>query len=352
MIGVRDFQRAVSRFLSTVLVVLASSGVVAEDLQDDPGYWLEQLGPALTKTAYRGVFVYARGDQISSMQIAHRYHDGMVEERLVMQDGQAGEILRKGMDVVCVLPKHGRMELNNAIPSGPFAEAFSNQLVPVDRWYRPELAGRDRIAGHDVVRLALNARDSLRYSHQLWLEASTGLPLKGKVLSGSGDVLEYFHFTSLTISDSLPDQEFVIQSRGREVSRTLAPQSPSKPGRNEGNERNLKSEENQDSMEGWTLGWKPDGFQPAASPRTGSGKAVAFSDGLASFSVFVKPATGVGMPSGASRIGATTVYMQRLTKNSADFLVTVVGEVPLETALKVAESVDIDDSEKLGASSP
>ena len=341
MTGVDVSGLLVSRLLliSIVLMALASPVVLADERKDAPGYWLQQLGPALTKTAYQGVFVYARGDQVSSMQIAHRYHDGIVEERLVMQDGQVGEILRKGMDVVCVLPKHGRVELNNVIPSGPFAGASSNRLVLVDRWYRPELTGSDRIAGHDVVRLALNARDSLRYSHQLWLEKSTGLPLKGKVVSASGEVLEYFHFTSLTISDSLPDQEFVIQTSGREVSATLAQSNKSD-----------EIERSEDHMEGWSLGWKPDGFQPAASPRTGSGKAVAFSDGLASFSVFVKPATGVDMPSGTSRIGATTVYMQRLTKNETDFLVTVVGEVPLETALKVAESVTIDDSEELGAS--
>lgn len=337
MIRTRVARWSVSGALIALMALLISPVLIAEDKSGDPDYWLQQLGPALTKTSYRGVFVYARGDQVSSMQIAHRYHEGRVEERLVMQDGQIGEIVRKGMDVICVLPEHGRLELNNAIPSGPFAEAFSNQLVPVDRWYLPEITGRDRIAGHDVVRLALNARDSLRYSHQLWLEESTGLPLKGKVISTSGDVLEYFHFTSLTISDSLPDHEFKVQSEGREVARTLAPQS------------GVKSEA---SMEGWTLGWKPEGFQPAATPRSGSGKAVAFSDGLASFSVFVETATGAAMPSGTSRIGATTIYMHRLDKNAEDFLVTVVGEIPLETALKVAKSVDIEDAAVLGVSLP
>lgn len=337
MTGTGVAKPAMIRALMSVLLVftLPVPPVLAADQDlDDPGYWLQRLEPAVTETSYMGVFVYARGDQVSSMQVAHRYRNGMVEERLVMQDGQIGEIVRKGMDVVCVLPKHGLVELNSAIPSGPFGEAFSNQLMPVERWYQPEIIGRDRIAGHDVVRLALSARDSMRYSHQLWLEMSTGLPLKGKVLSASGEVLEYFHFTSLTISDSLPDQAFMIQSEGREVSRTLAPPRADSPGK---------------SMEGWTLGWKPDGFQPAAAPRSGSGKAVAFSDGLASFSVFVETAAGAGMPSGASRIGATTVYMQRLEKNAEVFLVTVVGEIPLQSALKVAESVAIEDSAVLGA---
>ncbi|MDI9246126.1 MucB/RseB C-terminal domain-containing protein [Marinobacter sp. CHS3-4] len=320
-----------------VLCTLASSSLAEEQNFEDPGYWLEKLVPALTKTSYRGVFVYARGDQVSSMQIAHRFRNGMVEERLVMQDGEAGEIVRKGMEVICVLPKHGRMELTNVIPSGPFAEAFANQLVPVDRWYRPEMSGDDRIAGHDVVRLTMNAKDDLRYSHRLWLERSTGLPLKGKVISSSGEVLEYFHFTSLTISDQLSDQEFMIRTEGREISRTLSPRSEAPA---------------PSTMEGWSLGWKPQGFEPAAAPSSGAGGAVAFSDGLASFSVFVESASGLEMPSGTSRIGATTVYMKRLELASGDFLVTVVGEIPLETVVKVANSVEVDDSRMLGANLP
>ncbi|HKK54930.1 MucB/RseB C-terminal domain-containing protein [Marinobacter sp.] len=339
--------RALGRLVLALAVVTASAatGVAAEE-QKDPAYWLQKLGPALTKTSYKGVFVYVRGDQVSSMQVAHRFHNGVVEERLVMQDGELGEIVRKGRKVVCVVPEHGRLELSSAIPSGPFSEALINQLTPFGRWYHPEITGRDRIAGHDVEHLVLRARDSLRYSHELWLERSTGLPLKGRVLSGSGEVLEYFHFTSLVISDSLPDGEFEIRTEGREVSRLLPLESPLIPAISETGSSNGSQ---QQKTEGWTLGWIPDGFHPAAAPDAGSGEAFAFSDGLASFSVFVEPAAGIEMPVGTSRIGATTVYMQRLKNNAKDFLVTVVGEIPLETALKVAESLDIHDSSVLGA---
>lgn len=333
-------------FLALAVLVMASASTGVAAGQQDPAYWLQKLGPALTKTSYKGVFVYVRGDQVSSMQIAHRYHDGVVEERLVMQDGELGEIVRKGRNVVCVVPEHGRLELSSAIPSGPFSGAFTSQLTPFDRWYRPELTGRDRIAGHDVERLVLRARDSLRYSHELWLERSTGLPLKGRVLSGSGEVLEYFHFTSLVISDSLPDEEFEIRTEGREVSRILPLENPLAPAGSAKQRSNIGMEK---KTEDWTLGWKPDGFHPAAARDAGSGEAFAFSDGLASFSVFVAPAAGIEMPSGTSRIGATTVYMQRLQNNAKDFLVTVVGEIPLETALKVAESVEIRDTSVLEA---
>jgi sigma-E factor negative regulatory protein RseB len=330
-----------SRFLLfTFLSSLALPALAAGESPKDPDYWLQRMGPALAETSYQGVFVYVRGDQVSSMQIAHRFENGQVEERLVMQDGKAGEIVRKGLNVVCVLPEQGRLELNHVMPSGPFAGAYSRRLAPGGRFYRPEFAGDDRIAGHEVVRLMLNATDSLRYSHQLWLEKSTGLPVKGKVLSGSGQVLEYFHFTSLTLNDSLPDQAFRIQSEGREVTRTLLPPASSD---------HVAGATNNN---GWALGWKPPGFQPVAATVPGSENAVAFSDGLASFSVFVEPASGIDMPSGSSRIGATTVYIQTLERQSQDFLVTVVGEVPLETALRVAQSVTIEDSGVLGSTQP
>ncbi len=291
--------------------------------------WLERLGPALNMTSYRGVFVYARGDQVHSMQIAHRYLNGQVEERLVLQDGGSGEIVRKGTDVVCVLPDRGQIRLDQVIPSGPFAEAFTNQLMPVSQWYRVELAGEGRVAGHDAVTIALTARDAHRYSHRLWLEKNTGLLIKSHVQGHDGDIMEHFQFTSLEITDDIPDSEFQIQTQGRSIKRSLEvgpTQSPAS------------------RMNGWELSWRPDGFMPAAAPRAGRGKAVAFSDGLAAFSVFVEPAGTLKMPRGASRIGATTVYMHELQVADRGFLVTVVGEIPPRTARKVAESVRIDSA--------
>ena len=55
------------------------------------------------------------------------------------------------------------------------------------------------------------------------------------------------------------------------------------------------------------------------------------------------------MPTGASKIGATTVYMHEVKEGESAFLVTVVGELPPQTARQVAESVRIEDSLALGA---
>lgn len=290
--------------------------------------WLHKLGPAMNMTSYRGVFVYARGDQVSSMKIAHRYRHGEVEERLVRQDGESGEIIRKGTRVFCILPERGHIQLNQVIPSGPFAEAFNRQLIPVSEWYAPVRLEDDRVAGHETVQIALNARDVNRYSYRLWLEKKTGLLVKSEVRSTTDKVLEKFQFTSLELTHDLSDQEFEIQSKtpvsGARSSFVTLPDSPLP------------------AADGWKLGWTPDGFEPAATPQAGKHQAVAFSDGLAGFSVFVESLGSIKMPTGASRIGATTVYMRQLAKADRDFLITVVGEVPPATAMKVADSVIID----------
>jgi sigma-E factor negative regulatory protein RseB len=325
--------RALSVLVGLLLTLAAALPAAADE--DEASVWLERLGPALNMTSYRGVFVYARGESVHSMQIAHRYNDGVVEERLVLQDGGSGEIVRKGMNVVCVLPETGRIQLDQVIPSGPFAEAFTSQLMPVSRWYRAEMKGEDRVAGYEVVSVALSAKDPYRYSHRLWLEKSTGLLVKSHVRNAEGEVLEQFQFTSLHIGEDIPDSEFEIRTQGREISRTLDEPTP--------------TASVVQRMNGWQLGWRPEGFVPAAAPRSGKGQAVAFSDGLAAFSVFVEPAGPVTMPTGASKIGATTVYMHQVKEGDNAFLITVVGELPPQTARQVAESVRIEDSLALGA---
>ncbi|WP_336367120.1 MucB/RseB C-terminal domain-containing protein [Marinobacter sp. C2H3] len=299
--------------------------------------WLARLGPALNTTSYRGVFVYARGDQVQSMQIAHRFRDGMVEERLVMQDGGAAEIVRRGADVVCVLPDQGRVRLDQVVPSGPFAEAVNRSFMPGDRWYDTRLMGHDRVAGHKAVRITLAARDRYRYSHELWLESDTGLLVKSQVQDADGRVLEHFQFTSLTLTDDFPEDAFTLPGKGRETRRMPTDGTNAVPGPAAAPGESSPGATTR--MDDWRLGWRPDGFEPAATPPSARQHAVAYSDGLASFSVFVEPARARDMPEGVSRIGATTVFGRVRDSQDHRYRITVVGEIPPEAARRIAEAV-------------
>jgi len=295
--------------------------------------WLAKLAPALTHVSYEGVFVYARGGDVNSMRIFHRFRDGNVRERLVQLDGANGEVVRDGSRITYIYPDNRRIHLSKVLPSGPFAEAFSHPLTPVTRWYRPRRLKDDRVAGYTTAVLELKARDRNRYSYRLWLEKKTGLLVKSEVLSLKNKVLERFQFTDLNITDAIPDADLVAHPAGRDVTKTDIP-SHADPEPDSDHDRDHESVK-------WRLGWRPQGFVASVAPTEASGASVAYSDGMASFSVFVEPPNGANMPSGASRIGATTAYIRKVPRHGKTYLVTVVGEIPPQTAMQVANGISL-----------
>jgi sigma-E factor negative regulatory protein RseB len=294
--------------------------------------WLQRLSPAMNMTSYRGVFVYGRGQQVHSMQVAHRYNGSMVEERLVIQDGGSGEIVRRGTEVICVLPAQDTVTLDAIIPYGSLADSFNDQLLPAMRWYQAQMLGEGRVAGYAVVKIALNASDPYRYSYRLWLEKDTGLLVKSQTRNVDDQILEHFQFTSLDITDDIVDSELQIATVDKNKTRTMSLEPSNSVAK-------LVTR-----LQGWSLDWLPAGFEPAATPRSDKRQVIAFSDGFAAFSVFVEDVASLDMPTGASRIGATTVYLRPVLSDGRQVLISVVGEVPPITARKVAESVRFDSA--------
>lgn len=327
----RFLHLALALLIMALLVPVATTAAEGQsDVDPDAARWLQRLGPAMNMTSYRGVFVYGRGQQVHSMGVAHRYNGEIVEERLVIQDGGVGEIVRRGMDVFCVLPAQGAITLDAILPSGPLAGSFTGQLLPATRWYQVDMLEESRVAGYAAVKIALNARDPYRYSYRLWLEKETGLLVKSHTSDADEQILEHFQFTTLDITDDIADSELEMAATGHTSTVNL--------------QQNSAATELVTRLRGWSLDWLPAGFEPAATPRSDQRQVIAFSDGLAAFSVFVEEVAHLDMPTGASRIGATTVYLRPIESAGRKILVSVVGEVPALTARKVAESIRIDSA--------
>ncbi len=73
--------------------------------------------------------------------------------------------------------------------------------------------------------------------------------------------------------------------------------------------------------------------------------AQGYSDGLAAFTVFVEAVGGSTVEEGVSRVGPTVAVSRRLTAPSGAYLVTLVGEVPQNTAERVIEGISVRDSQ-------
>jgi len=63
-----------------------------------------------------------------------------------------------------------------------------------------------------------------------------------------------------------------------------------------------------------------------------------YTDGLTTFSVFIE-ATNSFVPEGLGKRGATLAYMSRLTVKNMNYRVSVVGEIPVVAAAKIAQNI-------------
>ena len=65
---------------------------------------------------------------------------------------------------------------------------------------------------------------------------------------------------------------------------------------------------------------------------------LSYGDGLAKFSVFLEPLRGAWSKM-RSQMGPTVAVSKRISTEDGDVMVTVVGEIPLGTAERVALSM-------------
>lgn len=298
-----------------VLGGLLALPVQASEVQD----LLGRLAVAERQQSFQGTFIYERDGSFSTHAVWHRVDEGgEVRERLLQLDGPAQEVLKVNGQAQCITGA-----LAEQISDGQSWPARHLDAEQLGNWYDMRIVGQSRIANRPTIVLALTPRDQHRYGFELHLDRDTGLPLKSLLLNEHGQLLERFQFTQLDISTPVAD--------------AMQPSSNCKPVR-------LKPA---DSMADgrWRSDWLPPGFVlNTAQLRRGSAADapvayLMYSDGLARFSVFIEPLQGAGVEDARSQLGPTVAVSRRMSTESGDVMVTVVGEIPLGTAERIALSV-------------
>lgn len=294
----------------------------ASEVQD----WLRRLDEAERQQSFHGTFVYERNGSFSTHSVWHRVEqDGSVHERLMQLDGPSQEVLKVNGQAQCVSGA-----LADQVSEGQSWPARNFDAAQLGEWYDMRVAGHSRVAGRDAVVLMLSPKDQYRYGFELHLDRETGLPLKSLLLSDKGQLLERFQFTDL--------------ETGVPEAAALQPGSDCRP-------VHFKSA---DAMAdgAWRSDWLPPGFSlMSAQLRRSevSDELVAFlmyGDGLARFSVFLEPLQGAVADDVRSQLGPTVAVSRRMTTNEGDYMVTVVGEIPLGTAERIALSMRTGASEQ------
>lgn len=317
--------------LATCVLLLWSRAGVAED---DPRDWLDDMNRAFSELAYDGIFSYFSGHDLASLRLVHMVVDGQQRERLIHLNGAPREIVRRGDQVACfVMPGDALLELEQSIPSGPFARAFVRRYDRISENYGLSFFGEDRVADRTAVRVAVTPRDEDRYGYRLWLDKETRLLLRSELVGHDGERLEIFQFNHIDFGDSVDPA--MLEPEGKQGSLvshlTLATKEPQPVDR---------------ENTAWEARWLPDGFRMAAADirrAPSSLKSIdtmMYSDGLAAFSLFIEDMPNRGAAAMVSRNGAT-VAVTHVVKGARGepYLVTLVGELPTPTAQRIARSV-------------
>ncbi len=276
--------------------------------------WLEKMSHSLRETSYQGVFTYQHGGAVQSMRISHSVTGNVEQEQVTRLTGSGARVMRAEHPLDCVHPGHRLVRISQLYQNGDAG-------CGVAGYYQLKVAGRHRIAGREAVIINVLPRDIYRYGYQMALDRATGLLLKTQTVAQDGRVLERFQFADIEIGDVELDGTRVDLLH--EAGHTHGAERPPAP----------------TSTPAWNVAWLPSGFMPTDRVADTSYNK-SFTDGLAIFSVFVENAPGLGeFGAGLARRGGTTAYTRGIQLSGRPILVTVLGEVPVNTARRVADSV-------------
>lgn len=298
----------------------------AANSSPEAGDWLKKLAQAEQQQSYQGTFVYERNGSFSTHNIWHRVQDGKVSERLLQLDGPAQEVVRVDGHTQCVSGT-----LVPGVDNTPDSAARVLDPLKLMSWYDLGVAGKSRVANRDAVIVTLTPRDQHRYAFELHLDRGTGLPLKSLMLDDKGRLLERFQFTSLDTAQAPSDDELKAGGQCKPVVQAAA--QAAQP------------------ATGWRSDWLPPGFELIDSsvrkdPQgKGAVSSLMYDDGLARFSVFLESLESGSAADIRTQLGPTVAVSRRLTTPRGEVMVTVVGEIPIGTAERIALSMRAQDGQ-------
>lgn len=313
-------------------LLLAGILLVATGRADEPAaeQWLLRMGEAANALSYQGTLVYSRADELVSFRLTH-VRDGSREwEHLVQLDGRANEVVRGGGDLIYKSPGVASTHLQLPPAAALRPDTTAAALAHSRENYRFVLTGGERVAGRDAVQVALIPLVGDRYGHIFYLDRSSGLLLKSRLLDSNGAVLETLGFSTLAIGKEVGRQEYQSARRaatahGEAGKAPAVHKAAALPAR-------------------WRL-QPPAGYVPGPEGlrvRQVNGtrvEVITYGDGLSSFSVFSEKLTGKPPRTGQSQRGSTAMVSRVLDAAGQPWLLTVVGELPLASVQHIADSL-------------
>ncbi len=292
--------------------------------------WLLRLSQALAATSFHGDLVYSEGDQWQSLMISQSLVDGQPRRQTEFLTGEPRQQLRQGSTLLCLHNGPHRAGLMPDVFKG-FEQLTESRLdLILDSYRLVVVDSPQRIAGRSAVQVNLMPDTSDRFAYHLWLDQDTGLLLGSDLLDTSGRLLQRFRFARLEIGADTPISPSETELHGHRIAVVGADDVVTYP------------------ESGWWPSFVPSGYEPVRYARSADSsdvwhERVLFSDGLASFTLFVDEVPDAGLPDLSQRWNATAAVVRRVTDGDRHYRITLVGELPPAVVADIAASVRPDD---------
>ena len=315
------------RFILAGAAAAALLPAVVPGQSASPAEWLDRMSSAVMSTSYQGTVIRRQRGESEALKIVRRIVDGVINERLVSQEGNGLEIIRIGDEVHCILPDKKSVLVEGWNNQSTLFTNLPRSEVSDAPQYDLSIVREGRIAGRPAILLAVRPHDPYRYAHRIWLDKRSAIPLQSEVLDVDGSLIEEIKFADITISDS--------------IAANLLDPSINIDGFTWYKESDTYVAV--DVETDWACDDLPAGFQAvstkteklANAAETDAGMThIVYSDGVASVSVFIEPAAGESLR-GWSLVGSSNSY----TVDMDGYRITAVGEVPGVTVQRIAASM-------------
>lgn len=284
------------------------------------GALLQQMNLASQSLNYELSFVSINKQGVESLRYRHARLENQPLAQLLQMDGPRREVVQRGSEISYFEPGLEPFTLTGDYIVDSLPSLVYTDFKRLAAFYDFISVGRTRIADRlcEVIRVV--ARDGTRYSYIVWLDAETKLPMRVDLLDRDGETLEQFRVVAFNVNDR-------VGSNMESLAKASLPPLLSVPA-------GEKIDFN------WSATWLPQGFSEVSSSRRKLPtidmlvESRLFSDGLFSFSINVNRANQNSSDQ-MLRTGRRTV--STTVRDNAE--ITVVGELPPQTAKRIADSL-------------
>ncbi len=310
------------RKIFLLVVMLSSSAAIAVDAQSI----INKMRYSMDHLNYQGTYLYKINNHFDTIRLQHVYNEHHHLERLTSLTGEAREVVRTDKQVSCLMPEKNLLLIDRS--RNQFSAINQYKFLPehLSPHYQVKLGEEERVAGKLAYKVIIKPMDNYRYGHTLWIDKVDFLLLK-TTMNLEDKIIEEILFTDIQpIEKELANKLLAEKDFDKQLS-----------------VKNNTSHKTPEKNSGWSFKNTPPGYKlqffmtKPLQNRKGKVKQWLFSDGMASYSVFIQDLNNIkSVPENVVNIGAVHV----LSLIRSPWLITIMGEVPEKTILYASKNIE------------